>query len=225
MGKHYTVLVLDASGSMGTMRDEAMSAFNEQLRDIRQATKDSDIKSRIGFVKFASTVQDIDIWDRPIGKVNNLQKKDYKTGGLTAMLDGVGAAIDKLMDLEDIDDENTSVLVNIISDGNENNSKEYSFERLSNKIKGLTKTGRWTFTYTGANQYLSVLSERMNIPSGNMSGFVATSKGMEISNLTRSKGMSNYFSSLDTMARGDSGHAGASVINFYSSVETQTKDD
>jgi uncharacterized protein YegL len=226
MSKHYTVLVLDASGSMGSMRDEAMDAFNEQLKDIRKATKDEGIQSRVGFLKFASGVQTTDIWNKPIAKVKNLQKSDYQPGGMTAMLDGVGAAIDKLMELDDIEDEATTVLINIISDGHENNSKKYSFDKIASRIKELTANGRWTFTYSGANQDLSVLSERMSIPKGNMLNFVANSKGLKRSTNTRSMGMSNYFDSM-SMAR-DSRASGetisANVSNFYSSV-TEDKED
>jgi len=221
MSKHYTVLVLDASSSMSSMRQEALDAFNEQLKDIRKASKDENLVSRVGFVKFASGVQDIDIWNKPIGKVKNLQKTDYRPGGMTAMLDGVGDTITKLMELEDIEDEDTSVLVNIISDGNENNSKRFTYADIASKIKELTDTGRWTFTYSGANQDLSVISKKMNINIGNTMSFDASSKGMKSSNLRRGRSMDNYFTSLKLQR--DSGTLASSVSDFYSSTEDDDK--
>jgi len=222
MSKQYTVLVLDASGSMGSIRDEAIEAFNEQLKDIRKVAKSEDIHPRIGLVKFGTDVQKIDIWDSPISKVNNLQKKDYRVSGMTAMLDGVGTAIDKLLELDDINDKGTSVLINIISDGEENNSKEYSFETLAAKIKELTATGRWTFTYTGANQDLSVVSERMNIPKGNTLSFTADSHGMKMSNRSRSVATSSYFSGLtEEMARGGTSYSSS---GFFASGKKDSKD-
>lgn len=214
MNKHYTVMVMDASGSMGRMREEALDACNQQLRDIRKNVEGDDIVARVGLVKFASTVEEPTVWNRPISKVNNLQKRDYKTGGMTAMLDAVGTAIDKLMELEDINDEDTTVLVNIISDGDENNSKEYSYEAIAEKIKKLQETGRWTFTYSGANQDLSKLSQRLSIPTGNMQAWTATSKGLKDATTARSGSFSGYFSEMKRRKR--SGDKKFQASNFYS---------
>jgi len=196
MKKHYTVIILDESGSMGSMREEAIDACNQQIRDIRKNVEGEVFTERVGLVKFSSAVERTEIWDMPIGKVRNLQKKDYKPMGMTAMLDAVGLAIDSLLKLDDINDEETSVLINIISDGEENNSKEYNYQTIASKIKELQDTGRWTFTYSGANQDLSKLSEKLHIPVGNMQRWTATAKGLEESTRGRSKSYDTYFISL-----------------------------
>jgi len=70
-------------------------------------------------------------------------------------------------EIEDTDD--THYLIIIISDGEENASKEYDYDRIGSLIRRLQDTKRWTFVYIGANQDLSKLSNKMKIPSGNVS--------------------------------------------------------
>lgn len=209
MKKNYVVLVLDESGSMGSMRDEAMGAFNQQIKDLRKAAEADEIDVRVGLVKFNTNAEDPTIWDKPISKVANLKKSEYKPDGMTAMLDAVGLAIDKLTDLSDIDDEGTSVLVNIISDGHENNSKKYSYSDIAERIQKLQATGRWTFTYSGANQDLSVVSQKLNIPIGNTLEFAATSDGLQASTQARTLSFDSYYGALRKSKS-------VSVANFYS---------
>lgn len=52
-------------------------------------------------------------------------------------------------------------------------------------VSALTATGRWTFTYAGANQDLTKVAKKLNIPLGNTSAFRATAAGMSANNALR----------------------------------------
>jgi hypothetical protein len=114
---------------------------------------------------------------------------------MTAMLDCVGATIDKLEKQEDIEDAQTAVLVLVVSDGQENNSKRETYPSISDRVQRLTKTGRWTFVYLGSNQDLSKIQQDLNIPRGNTQTFVNTPAGYAQAFTMTNKGLSNYMSS------------------------------
>ena len=213
--KSYVVFVLDESSSMGGMRQEAIDAFNQQLEDIRKSTADTSIATRVGFIKFNSTVDDPILWDQCLHTIRDLEEKDYNPRGMTAMLDGVGLAIEKLNELEDINNDNTSVLLVVISDGMENNSKKFTQIDLAAKIKELQDSNKWTFTYSGANQDLSVVSQELNIPIGNTQSFVADRAGMKGATRGRRMSLGNYYTTMDCSLTGS-----VAVSDFYSGTAT-----
>lgn len=191
-------MVLDRSGSMAPVMDEAIGAFNDQIRTTREATEDQPIDVLVSLVTFASEVDEPVYWNVPLHQVNEFTKADYIPGGWTAMRDAVGFTIDRLKQHPDIDDENTTVLVVIISDGAENNSREYSPEALAERVNACQDTNRWTFVYEGANQDLAKVSQATRIAKGNMLGFDATVQGMQQSGMLRQQSVTSYYRGVGT---------------------------
>jgi hypothetical protein len=105
-----------------------------------------------------------------------MSRKYYVPDGSTAMLDAVGQTIDRL-EREGSRIHEASVLVCIISDGQENSSTDYTYESVAELIQRLTATERWTFTYLGSNQDLSIVSEHLSIPLTNTSSYASTREG------------------------------------------------
>jgi hypothetical protein len=188
--KVHVAIVLDESGSMNKIRQEAFDGVNEQIDTIKQ---DKDKKVRASFVKFATKVKSPVFWNVKRKQLNHIVEEDYTPSGWTAMLDGVGKTIEGLSKL---DDGETSFLVVVISDGMENHSIEYNYRSLANLIKQKQETGRWTFTYQGANQDLSKVAEQLNIPLGNMSEWESTPEGTIAATNMRSASTKCYLSSV-----------------------------
>lgn len=189
--KNYLMMVLDESGSMISMREQAISAFNEQLISARQSKGDIDV--RVGLVKFESITKDVHV-NKSLDAVEPLTLSTYVPCGGTAMYDGVGRAIELLLQQPDIKDEDVTVLMLIISDGEENSSRFYKSEVISELTKSLQATGRWTFTYAGANQDLTKIQKTFHMPMGNISSFQASAAGMTMNNSMRSSGTTSYYS-------------------------------
>ena len=215
--KVHDVIILDKSGSMCSIRDETVSMFNEQVDSI--LTKSKDIDTNVSLVTFSDTVDEPIFWEEPVDKISKLTKEDYVPNGLTAMLDAVGFVINKLKELDDADNEDVAFLVSIVSDGQENNSKEHSYESISNLIKNCESTKRWTFTYLGANQNLRDISAKMNISIHNMMNFCADPNGMKIASSASSK-MRNVMYAAYSGGDAQSNMA----FNFDTSTDN-TKDD
>ena len=187
--KTKIAIILDRSSSMISLRDEMIDAFNEQVDKIKEEAKNEP--TRVSFVTFASEVDEPVFWNRGTYKLKKITKEDYDPAGLTAMYDAVGTTCSKLSEL---DDGETAFLVIVMSDGAENNSKKYTAKSLASTIDELQKSGRWTFTYLGANQDLSQVSESLNINLDNTVGWVTSEAGVANLSKTVCNGLGNYFS-------------------------------
>lgn len=78
--------------------------------------------------------------------------ESWWTGGSTALLDAIGKSIsigERL--LKETKAKDQSVLVLILSDGEENASVEWEGETLKEKMKNLEETNLWTFTFIGGS--------------------------------------------------------------------------
>lgn len=175
--KNYVTLILDKSGSMDALKKEVVGGFNQQLTTIREENEKHGMKSLVSLVTFDNIVLKPTVWLEDVDKVAQLTPEDYIPNGMTAMLDAVGTTVQKLLKLSDANDENTSFLVIVISDGQENNSKEYTGEKIAELVSSCEKTSRWTFSYIGANQNLADVSKQLHININNMMVFDANAAG------------------------------------------------
>ena len=211
--KNYLMVVLDQSGSMQSIKTQAISAFNEQIETTKNVANNLDVQ--VGLVKFDSEVSVLPF--QPLSAVQKLNEDSYQPGGGTAMYDGVGDAIASLIMQPDIGNNNVSVLVMVISDGQENASRRFTSQLIGEKIQELQKTNRWTFTYAGANQDLSKIVQQLHIPIGNTTTFAATAAGMTQNNTQRSIGTQALYASYSA--------GGQSVNNFYNQDAEVTVDN
>jgi hypothetical protein len=176
--KTHIAIVLDRSGSMSSIWNETVSGFNNQVRTIRESAKDQDV--RVSLVTFSDSAR-FEFFDQSVESLKELNSfSGIFPCGNTAMYDAVGETIERLNKLEDIGDPNTSVLMIIISDGEENQSRHFTSRTLAPLVDAMTKTKRWTFTYMGANQDLTKISEKLNIPYQNTMLFRSTQAGANL---------------------------------------------
>jgi hypothetical protein len=193
--KNYLMMVLDESSSMASMKPQAISAFNEQIKTVKENS--NGIEVVVDLVKFSSEVSVV-FQNEKLNKVKDLTENTYNPNTMTAMYDGVGKAIELLKSRSDINDPNVSVLMLIISDGEENTSKLWNAARVAEELKTLQATGRWTITYAGANQDLGKISATLNIPLGNTVLFAANAAGMTQNNALRSVSTSKLYASYSS---------------------------
>jgi len=174
---NHVVIVLDQSGSMDPIKGEIVGSFNQQIESIKEST--GEMKTDVTLVTFDSEVNAPTLLCTDAYDVPELTLESYKPRGMTAMYDAVGTTIDKMKLLRDADSDKTSFLFVIISDGMENNSKVFDGLKLSETIKEIEKTDRWTFTYVGANQDLAKVSKSTGIDMGNSLRWASSSSGTQ----------------------------------------------
>lgn len=218
--KNYLMMVLDESSSMDYIKEQAISAFNEQIKSVKENT--NGIEVVVDLVKFSSEVSVV-FENQKIDTVQELTKETYNPNTMTSMYDGVGKAIELLKARPDINDPSVTVLMLIISDGQENTSRIWTAPKVAEQIKTLQATGKWTFTYAGANQDLSVISQTLNIPIGNTSAFAATAAGMNTNNSLRTKSTRELYTNYSLGSRSVSNFYNASKEDTTSNITNKTK--
>ena len=172
----YNVIILDESGSMTAIYDQALSGINEVLSGIRKNQEEfPDQQHYVSIVTFEGNgIAGIKTRrDRlPIGKVGDFMQKDYRPGGCTPLYDAMGKTLNELEGQISADDR---VMATIITDGYENASEEYSGKAVKALVSRLREKG-WTFAYIGANQDAVEVARDLNID--NALNFDATAEGV-----------------------------------------------
>lgn len=217
---HY-LLVLDRSGSMRSCWTSTINGLNEQLGTIRALEeKYPEQKYFITLVAFDNEIETI-IEDMPISKVKDFDGTEFPPRGMTALHDAMGMSISnlktKLSKKEKETDSISTALVVVMTDGDENDSKEYNTESIKNLIDELNATDAWTFSYMGANQDAILTAKSFGIVAGNSVNYSSTTRGAFAANSTLSKaiGARAYASNMSyTNAVASGGGITLDTLNF-----------
>ena len=148
MKRVFNLLVVDESGSMAIIQKQALMGINETLETIGKMQKThKDMEQHVTLINFDSSHTRL-IFDNVLATdIHTLGKNDYRPGGGTPLYDAIGMGIAKI-NAQTTDDD--SVLVTIITDGEENCSEEYNLKMIKNLIEKLKKQN-WTFTFIGTD--------------------------------------------------------------------------
>ena len=178
----HICFVLDESGSMYNSVDDVIGGF-QKLIDEQKGEKNGECI--ISLYRFSGTVKK-DYIGKPVNEVPRL---NYSPGGCTAMNDGVGTAIDEigkwLSDMNESERPSKNIIV-IMTDGQENASKEYNFDTVKAKIKHQEEKYSWTFVYMGTN--LQDLKD-------------ANRLGIKMRSVSDSRNIAANYSHIDTYAK------------------------
>lgn len=187
---HY-LLIVDASSSMSPLTKSTISGVNEQIDSIKQLEKEHpEQKYNMSFMHFNSAVT-IEYTDRPSNSLEHISESNYKCNGMTALLDAIGVGVRNLNEKigDKISSGEASAVVVIITDGEENSSREFDGKKIKSMIEELQSTGRWTFTFVGANIDSISTAQTYGIDVKNVMQFSAD----ELSNQKVYKSMSKSF--------------------------------
>jgi uncharacterized protein YegL len=178
--KTYHLMILDKSGSMGSVRDVTISGLNEQLGSIKKAEEDFlDQEQIVCFVTFNNNVDTDQIWNSKITDIEDFNQTSYAPGGMTALYDAVGMGIDKLKDQikDELASRSANVVVTIFTDGSENVSREYSGSQVKELIEEIQEAGQWTVAFVGCGDDVFNVAEAMGISRGNTMAYDAGVEG------------------------------------------------
>jgi uncharacterized protein YegL len=169
----HVFFVLDASSSMLAGKAMTLAGYNQQVDIVREQAKDAGATS-VSLLVFSHEVQSLYAYQE-VDKLEHLTDATYRPNGSTALLDALGAAIRAALAAPGIADESCAVLVALFTDGEENASRLYTGPALSECVKALQETGRFTFTLMGPKEHLNDLASLLSIARGNIAGFDASS--------------------------------------------------
>jgi len=167
--KCYTTVILDRSGSMCNNRQETVDEFNNQLAIAKEQT---ELDMCMSLVTFSYGVDKAQYWLEPVNSIEPMVLDDYQPDGNTSLLDAIGFTLTKLR----IETEPSSKhLVFIISDGQENASREYNGPSIKKLLTEFNEDKRWTITYFGCNIDALTLERDYGIAHGNHQVFASMS--------------------------------------------------
>ena len=149
------VVVLDRSGSMGSIAKSTVEGFNTFLNEQKQAEGEAFMT----LIQFDDRYE-VNYKSMPIAEVAELiEKETYSPRGSTALYDSIGRTINELQTDRDV------VFV-IITDGYENASKEFKGEAIKKMIETLETENKWKFVYLAANQDAIAMGGSIGIKAG-----------------------------------------------------------
>lgn len=177
MNVHH-LIVLDESGSMYGVTAQTISGCNETLDTIRQMQQNNiDVQKHfVSIYVFATDAMNSHYIrkDESILNVANITHKDYHTGGSTPLYDALGATLSHMETL--IVPKESAGYVTIITDGEENASKEFGLKNIRSMIYRLKDMGV-VFSFIGANISAKEYGERFGID--NTLQFMQDEEGMK----------------------------------------------
>ncbi|WP_440100088.1 vWA domain-containing protein [Streptosporangium sp. H16] len=145
--KTHIAFILDESGSMYIVKKETesgLAAFLQEQRDVPSETT-------VSLYPFSNTLR-VAYEYQPL---DNVPAFELKPNGYTALLDAVGQSIRRMKEhfaQMPEGDRPDQVIVVILTDGEENVSREYSRERIKRRIARQTEVYGWKFVFLGADQ-------------------------------------------------------------------------
>lgn len=146
--KVFNLIIVDESGSMDLIRNEALVGMNETLTTCQKMEAlHPELEQMVTLITFDSDHFKMHYDNVPASKTRQLTGRDYKPAGGTPLYDAIGMGVSKVNAQTGVDDH---VLVTIITDGEENCSRLYTLTMIKNLIEKQKKAG-WTFTLIGTD--------------------------------------------------------------------------
>ena len=184
------VFILDRSGSMGGLESDTIGGFNSMLT--KQQAESGEC--RITTVLFDNQY-DV-LHDRiDIKAVSPITDSEYFVRGQTALLDAVGTTINKIGGVQ----KNTAeefraekVLFVITTDGMENASREFNYEKIKAMIERQKSEYGWEFIFLGANMDAVEVAGRFGIDRDRAQSFHNDSEGIALNYSCLSESITSY---------------------------------
>jgi len=189
-GTTRIALILDRSGSMARVREQARDAFNEAVDRVRTEAAKGAGDVTLSLVVFNNEVRSI-LANEPARRVRKLGPDDYVPGGATALFDAVSRGIDLLEQPGELGARDGALVI-VISDGQENASRQVTQADLVERMQTLEATDQWTFTFMCANVDIRDLRRNLRVPHANVAAWDQTAQGTARMAQDLTKGVSDY---------------------------------
>lgn len=192
MKKGYTkiAVVLDRSGSMQTIRDATIEGFNEFLQGQKAAKGEASLTLAQFDDEFETVYNDVNL-----DRVQPLNRETFVPRGLTALYDAIGKTINSVgEELRMLPERSRpeKVVFVIITDGGENVSREFTYEKITSMIKHQQDVYSWEFLFLGANQDAMAVGSSLSIPVANSVTYAVHDHSVKSAFLGVTRNVSRY---------------------------------
>lgn len=172
----HNLIILDESGSMESIKQATVTGFNEIVQTIKGVEEQfPDQLQYVSLITFNGLGTKIKLFDKCAKDLAELTVDKYRPDASTPLYDAIGFSVRQVQQITE-GRENCDVLVTILTDGEENASREYTGAAIKSLIAGLSAKN-WTFTYIGANHDVERVAFSLAIP--NRVKFEASESGLK----------------------------------------------
>lgn len=178
MKKTEIVFILDRSGSMSGLEADTIGGYNSMLKK----QKDTQGEAIVTTVLFDDDYEVVHNRTN-IEKILPISEKEYFVRGSTALLDAVGKSVSKTINsIKNTKkaEQPDKVMFVIITDGMENSSKEYTYQKLKKMIDHQKKQYKWEFIFLGANIDAIATAAQFGIDEDRAVNYNADSEGTQL---------------------------------------------
>lgn len=172
------VFILDKSGSMAGLESDTIGGYNSMLKK-QQLEPDEATVTTVLFDDDYELLHD----RINIKGIRPVTEHDYFVGGCTALLDAIGKTIHKIGNAQRHTSEAEraeKVMFVITTDGMENASREYSYEKIKAMVERQQQKYGWEFIFLGANIDAFDTAQRMGIGRDRTANYYADSIGTQV---------------------------------------------
>ena len=183
------VFILDRSGSMSGLEADTIGGYNSLIA--KQKKEEGEVY--ISTVLFDDACEVLH--DRvPLEQIEPLTEKDYYVRGCTALLDALGGAIHHIGNVQKYardEDKPERTLFIITTDGMENSSRRYSYDKVKHMVERQKEKFGWEFLFLGANIDAAAEAKRFGICRERAVNYHADRAGTAVNYSALSKAISN----------------------------------
>lgn len=172
------VFILDRSGSMSGLEADTIGGFNSLITKQKKEEGEA-IVSTVLFNDECQVLHD----RKKLEQLEPLTDKDYYVRGCTALLDAVGGAIHHIGNVHKYareEDRPEKTLFIITTDGQENSSRRYTYEKVKHMVEHQKEKYGWEFLFLGANIDAAKEAARFGIRRDRAVDYHADSQGTEV---------------------------------------------
>lgn len=169
------IFILDRSGSMSGLESDTIGGYNAMLQKQKKEPGEAVITTVLFDDKYELLHDRINLQG-----IEPITDKEYFVRGSTALLDAVGITINKIGNVQKhtAEDERAEHIMFIITtDGMENASREFSYEKVRQMIELQKSKYGWEFIFLGANIDAITTAERFGISKDRATNYNADSEG------------------------------------------------
>lgn len=194
------VFILDRSGSMSGLEADTIGGYNSLM----ERQKKEEGEAYISTVLFDDTCEVL--YDRVnLDKIKPMTEKEYYVRGCTALLDALGGAIHHIGNVHKYareEDRPEKTLFIITTDGQENASHQYTYEKVKHMVERQKEKFGWEFLFLGANIDAIAEAGRFGIKADRAVNYNCDSMGTEVNFKALSKAVSSVRCCSDASCMG-----------------------
>lgn len=184
------VFILDRSGSMSGLEKTTIGGFNSMLNK-QKKVKGGALVTTVLFDGELSVLHDrVDIH-----QVKPMTKEDYRVRGCTALLDAVGSTIKRINAEQKAmpeDERPEKTMFVITTDGYENSSREYTYEKVKKMITKKQEKKNWEFLFLGANIDAVQMASNIGIRAERATNYRSDNVGTALNYKTLSNALASF---------------------------------